>query len=110
MSSAKHWVMAAVVTYIALYLAGLAQLPFTDRLTTFKGFIQQGETGSSLDFWLVKCGLLSTGNDDYVALFFGYVDDYEGCLIVANLLKRSTTIKIYTLANGQTEDANWINL
>lgn len=41
------------------------------------------QIGSSPDFWLVK---RSFGVDDRVALVFGYMSDFDGCMDIAQML------------------------
>jgi len=54
--------------------------------------------GSGNDHWLVK---RSFGVDDPVALIFGYLDDYEGCVEIAGMLNQR-----YPAANYTCKPAN----
>jgi hypothetical protein len=47
--------------------------------------VEKGRVGTSRDFWLEKRGLL--GSWDRVAVYFGFYDDYDGCLETAQALQ-----------------------
>lgn len=47
--------------------------------------VGKGRVGTSRDYWLEKKGL---GSWDRIAVFFGYYDDYAGCLESAQALQK----------------------
>ena len=87
--------ISTILVYSLLYLLGLAHFPFQDRKSRLAMVVNNGDSRGSA-YWLTKHGLFFS-KDDHVALFFGYVDDYEGCKIVADLLVNKYSSKnLYT--------------
>lgn len=51
------------------------QQTYEDQTQALESFLGSNRVGSSTDVWLVK----STFAPEKVAVFFGYVDDWEAC-------------------------------
>lgn len=75
-------VVVGVVVWIAFF-GGWTQIKqwtgqnvYEDQRKSLDDFVKRGKIGTSGDVWLVKQNL---GEDDRVALFFGYLDDFGAC-------------------------------
>lgn len=62
---------------------------FDDRRDALAEFVKANPLGSSRDVWLTK------NLDDRVALIFGYVDDYQACLELADAYMKAFPVDKY---------------
>lgn len=71
---------------------------YEDQTKRLEKFVAKEAIGSGSDYWLVKG---SFGVDDRVALVFGYMNDSEACMEIAELLNQRYPVARYScrLAN-----------
>lgn len=93
--------LIAVVVGIWLYFGNgwatvrewTGQSTYEDQRATLETFIERKKVGASGDVWLVKGNL---GVEDRVALFFGYLDDWDACYEFAKFYMERYPLDTYS--------------